>query len=66
MSQGTTKIKNLDQNIGSLTVRLNKDDRNEISEAVPESEVAGNRTYDNMVHTTWKYAITPKVNDIST
>ncbi|KAA0067155.1 hypothetical protein IC582_024073 [Cucumis melo] len=63
---GTTKIKNLDENIGSLTVRLNKDDLNEISEAVPESEVAGNRTYDNMAHATWKYAITPKVNDIST
>ncbi|XP_038877221.1 probable aldo-keto reductase 1 [Benincasa hispida] len=64
---GTTKIKNLDQNIGSLTVRLNKDDLIEISEAAPESEVAGNRTYDSMTHATWKYATTPpKVKDIST
>lgn len=57
---GTTKIKNLDENIGSLRVRLNKDDLNEISEAVPESEVAGNRTYDSMTHATWKYATTPQ------
>lgn len=60
LSLGTTKIKNLDENIGSLRVRLNKDDLNEISEAVPESEVAGNRTYDSMTHATWKYATTPQ------
>ncbi|XP_022143047.1 probable aldo-keto reductase 1 isoform X2 [Momordica charantia] len=64
---GTTKIKNLDQNIGSLTVKLTKDDLNEILEAVPASEVAGDRTYHSMTHATWKYANTPpKVNDIST
>ncbi|KAG6586305.1 putative aldo-keto reductase 1, partial [Cucurbita argyrosperma subsp. sororia] len=62
---GTTKIKNLEQNIGSLTVKLDKDNLNEISEAVPESEVAGNRSYDSMMHATWKYANTPpKMNDI--
>ncbi|KAG6586306.1 putative aldo-keto reductase 1, partial [Cucurbita argyrosperma subsp. sororia] len=60
----TTKIKNLEQNIGSLTVKLDKDNLNEISEAVPESEVAGNRSYDSMMHATWKYANSPPlVND---
>ena len=62
---GTTKIKNLEHNIASLTVKLDKDDLNEISEAVPEGEVAGNRSYDSMIHATWKYANSPPlVNDI--
>lgn len=56
---GTTKIKNLDDNIGSLKVKLTEEDLKEISDAVSISEVAGGRTYENMVHATWKFANTP-------
>ncbi|CAK7340949.1 unnamed protein product [Dovyalis caffra] len=54
---GTTKIKNLDDNIGSLQVKLTKDDLKEISDAVPMNEVAGVRSW--QYHYTWKFANTP-------
>ncbi|XVF42170.1 hypothetical protein PTKIN_Ptkin01aG0338100 [Pterospermum kingtungense] len=56
---GTTKIKNLDQNIGSLRVKLTADDLKEISDAVPIEEVAGDRNYDSMKNASWKFANTP-------
>ncbi|GAU11624.1 hypothetical protein TSUD_346160 [Trifolium subterraneum] len=56
---GTTKIKNLDSNIGSFKVKLSKDDLKEIEEAMPISEVAGNRTPDAFVQLSWKFANTP-------
>ncbi|KAK2365183.1 putative aldo-keto reductase [Trifolium repens] len=56
---GTTKIKNLENNIGSFKVKLKKDDLKEIEEAVPISEVAGNRTADAFVQLSWKFANTP-------
>ncbi|QCD77648.1 probable aldo-keto reductase 1 [Vigna unguiculata] len=56
---GTTKIKNLDSNIGSFEVKLSKDDLEEITEAVPISEVAGNRTTDAFFRCSWKFADTP-------
>ncbi|XP_044481367.1 probable aldo-keto reductase 1 [Mangifera indica] len=56
---GTTKIKNLDNNIGSLMVKLTKENLNEISEAVPIAEVAGDRAFDSMRKATWKFASTP-------
>ncbi|CAL5397456.1 unnamed protein product [Camellia sinensis] len=40
---GTTKIKNLDENIGALRVKLTEDDLKEISDAVPILEIAGPR-----------------------
>ena len=40
---GTTKVKNLDNNIGSITVKLNEDDLKEICDAVPVDEVNGQR-----------------------
>ncbi|KAF2284620.1 hypothetical protein GH714_028253 [Hevea brasiliensis] len=54
---GTTKIKNLKDNIGALRVSLTKEELKEISDAVPPNEVAGFRT----AHTryTWKFANTP-------
>ena len=57
---GTTKIKNLDDNIGSLTVKLTEEDLKEISDAVPIEEVAGDRTYGNMKKATWTFANTPQ------
>ncbi|XP_021282559.1 probable aldo-keto reductase 1 [Herrania umbratica] len=56
---GTTKIKNLDHNIGSLTVKLTAEDLKEISDAVPIDEVAGDRNYDSMRKASWKFANTP-------
>ncbi|KAI9186238.1 hypothetical protein LWI28_015149 [Acer negundo] len=57
---GTTKIKNLDDNIGSLTVKLTKEDLKEISDVVPIEEVAGDRAYDYMKKATWMLVNTPQ------
>ncbi|KAG5232625.1 perakine reductase [Salix suchowensis] len=54
---GTTKIRNLDDNIGSLQVKLTKEDLKEISDAVPINEVAGVRSAQFQL--TWKFANTP-------
>ncbi|XP_020213187.1 probable aldo-keto reductase 1 [Cajanus cajan] len=56
---GTTKIKNLDSNIGSFEVKLSKDDIREITDAVPISDVAGDWTTDTFVRCSWKFADTP-------
>ncbi|CAK7340943.1 unnamed protein product [Dovyalis caffra] len=56
---GTTKIKNLDDNIGSLKVKLGKEDLKEISDLVPIDAVAGDRTSDNFHQRSWKLANTP-------
>ncbi|XP_030534728.1 probable aldo-keto reductase 1 isoform X2 [Rhodamnia argentea] len=52
---GTTKIKNLDDNIGSFKVKLTEEGMKEISDAVPISEVAGGRSYESMALATWKF-----------
>ncbi|KAL6968878.1 hypothetical protein U1Q18_049154 [Sarracenia purpurea var. burkii] len=57
---GTTKIKNLDENLGSLRVKLTKDDVEEISNAVPINEVAGSRVNDTLYPVTYKFADTPQ------
>ncbi|XP_031248935.1 probable aldo-keto reductase 1 [Pistacia vera] len=56
---GTTKISNLDNNIDSLRVKLTNEDLEEISAAIPISEVAGSRLNDNFVGPAWKFANTP-------
>ncbi|KAK7397324.1 hypothetical protein VNO78_18492 [Psophocarpus tetragonolobus] len=56
---GTTKIKNLDQNIGGLAVKVSEKNRREICEAVPIGDVAGARCPDGMERFTWKNANTP-------
>ncbi|XP_074293884.1 perakine reductase-like [Silene latifolia] len=58
---GTTKIRNLDINIGSLKIKLTEEEFKEICDAVPLSEVAGDRTYDGMISKTWKFANTPPI-----
>lgn len=55
---GTTKIKNLDDNVGSLQVKLTKEDLKEISDAVPINEVAGVRSA--QLQLTWKFTNTPQ------
>ncbi|KAF3965179.1 hypothetical protein CMV_010609 [Castanea mollissima] len=59
---GTSKIKNLENNIGSLNVKLTEEDLKEISDAVPIKDVAGGRSYQNMDHFQWKFANTPPKN----
>ncbi|KAF9607051.1 hypothetical protein IFM89_030824 [Coptis chinensis] len=60
---GTTKIKNLDDNIGSFKVKLTEADLKEISEAVPADEVAGQRIHNNLHSCSWKFANTPSAKD---
>ncbi|XP_072951932.1 probable aldo-keto reductase 1 [Typha angustifolia] len=62
---GTTKIKNLDDNIGSLKVKLTEDDLKEISDAVREEDVAGSRTFSVSEQFCWKFADTPKKQNTS-
>ncbi|XP_020579716.1 probable aldo-keto reductase 1 [Phalaenopsis equestris] len=57
---GTTKSKNLNINIGSINVKLTKDDLEELSNAVAIQEVAGSKTWAFGESITWKYANTPK------
>ncbi|KAK9132452.1 hypothetical protein Scep_011980 [Stephania cephalantha] len=54
----STKIKNLDNNIGSVRVKLSEDIK-EISEAVPINEVAGDITFQSWPSCSWKSADTP-------
>lgn len=56
---GTTKIKNLHDNIGSVKVKLAKDDLKELSNAVPINEVAGHRIGDALYRTSFHFSNTP-------
>ncbi|XP_057439487.1 probable aldo-keto reductase 1 isoform X1 [Lotus japonicus] len=56
---GTTKIKNLDNNIGSLEVKLSEDDLKEITDAMLISEVVGEHINDAFLKCSWKFVDTP-------
>ncbi|KAF5956079.1 hypothetical protein HYC85_008935 [Camellia sinensis] len=56
---GTTKIKNLDENIGAVRVKLTEDDLKEISDAVSIFDVAGPRMFEKDRHSTYQFADTP-------
>ena len=59
---GTAKIKNLENNIDSLKVKLTEDPK-EISDAVTiEEVVAGGISFQNMDHFHLKFANTPPKN----
>ncbi|KAL6989801.1 palmitoyltransferase akr1 [Sarracenia purpurea var. burkii] len=60
---GTTKIKNLDENIGALRVKLTEDEVKEISGAVPVDEVAGKRIYDSFYRISFHFSDTPLPKD---
>ncbi|XP_020579745.1 LOW QUALITY PROTEIN: perakine reductase-like [Phalaenopsis equestris] len=61
---GTTKSTNLKNNIGSINVKLTKDDLEELSNAFSTQDVAGSSTWGYMESVSWKYANTPaKVKD---
>ncbi|KAJ0014503.1 hypothetical protein Pint_20508 [Pistacia integerrima] len=56
----TTKISNLDNNIGSLGVKLTDEELEEISAAIPINEVAGGRLInESFIRASWKFANTP-------
>nr|GMC82921.1 perakine reductase-like [Ipomoea batatas] len=56
---GTTKTKNLHENIGSVKIKLTKEDLQKVSDAVPISEVAGPRVGEALLKCSYKFAITP-------
>ncbi|XP_015888125.1 perakine reductase-like [Ziziphus jujuba] len=56
---GTTKVKNLADNIGALALKLTKGDLKEISDAFPIEEVGGNREFEVFSKYAWKFANTP-------
>ena len=58
MHVGTTKINNIDNNIGSLRLKFTKEELEEISNAVPPDEVAGGRVADKLIRCSWRFANT--------
>ncbi|KAI9089789.1 hypothetical protein K1719_029082 [Acacia pycnantha] len=56
---GTTKVKNLENNIASLDVKLTDEDVREISDDVPACEVAGEREVGAFTKFSWRFATTP-------
>ncbi|GFP83516.1 perakine reductase [Phtheirospermum japonicum] len=56
---GTTKIKNLHDNVGSVNVELTSDDVDEICEAVSIQEVAGPNLDEVFYKVSWRFANTP-------
>ncbi|OIS98657.1 PREDICTED: perakine reductase-like [Nicotiana attenuata] len=56
---GTTKIKNLNDNVQSLAVKLTAEDVKEIADAIPVSEVCGEREHEVMSKYEYRLANTP-------
>ncbi|KAL3359593.1 hypothetical protein AABB24_016235 [Solanum stoloniferum] len=56
---GTTKIKNLNANIQSLAVKLTPEDVKEIADAIPISEVCGDREHETLFKYEYRVANTP-------
>lgn len=54
---GTTKRKNLEENIAALAINLTPEELKDIEEAVPHEEIAGARYAD--MNATWRFAQTP-------
>jgi diketogulonate reductase-like aldo/keto reductase len=59
---GTSKIKNLDSNIGALNLKLSDEDMKELTDLVSADAVAGSRIYKAFEHANWNYANTPPLN----
>ncbi|PIN06671.1 Voltage-gated shaker-like K+ channel, subunit beta/KCNAB [Handroanthus impetiginosus] len=57
---GTTNIKNLEDNIGSIGLKLKPDDLKEIADAIPIDQVGGEREYDIFSKYCYRLANTPK------
>ncbi|KAK4434055.1 Perakine reductase [Sesamum alatum] len=57
---GTTKIKNLEANIGSLAVKLTAEDLKEIAAAIPVDQVGGQRELAVLLKYSYRFANTPQ------
>lgn len=55
---GTTKAKNLEENVGALSIKFSKEELAEIEAAVPVEEVAGDRYGAGAMEMTWRYVQT--------
>ncbi|KAM6545499.1 hypothetical protein CsatB_026235 [Cannabis sativa] len=56
---GTTKVKNLANNVGSLAVKLSEEDMKEICDALPINDVSGERDFEVLTKFSWQFADTP-------
>ncbi|KAK3440728.1 hypothetical protein EUGRSUZ_B01003 [Eucalyptus grandis] len=56
---GTTKVKNLEDNISSVALKLSQDQMREICEVVAVNEVSGERELESFAKYSWKNANTP-------
>lgn len=56
---GTTKLKNLEENVGSVAVNLTKEELKAIQDSVPVEEVAGDRCSPQIVGMTWMHVSSP-------
>ncbi|XP_039162102.1 perakine reductase [Eucalyptus grandis] len=56
---GTRKAENLENNIGSVAIKLSQDEMREICEAVTMNEVSGEREFETLAKYSWRYADTP-------
>ncbi|CAL5381350.1 unnamed protein product [Camellia sinensis] len=60
---GTTKMKNLDENIGAVRVKLDIEYLNKIFDAVPVNEVAGVRIHGIFARVSYEFSDTPLPKD---
>lgn len=63
---GTTKIPNLNENIGAISVELTPEELKEVAAAVPEHEIAGDRYNEALAKQTWKSVTTPPLSSYVT
>lgn len=56
---GTSKIPNLDENIGAAFVKLTAEEMQEVAAAVPEHDVAGHRQNEGHSKFSWDQVTTP-------
>ncbi|KAF7848221.1 hypothetical protein BT93_L2181 [Corymbia citriodora subsp. variegata] len=56
---GTRKAENLEENIGSVAIKLSKDEMREIYDVVTMNEVSGERELEMLAKYSWRYADTP-------
>lgn len=56
---GTTKLKNLQENVGALAVKLTLEELKEIANAMPKNEVIGDQYLDEFMHSTWMHVTSP-------
>lgn len=59
MNEGTTRVKNMIDNVGCLGLKLSEGDLKEIGDAVPVDEVIGERELGVFSKYDWKFANTP-------